>query len=472
MEKNIKVIHAFGNDALGDYDAVALAQLIRNKEITLKEVLEASIARARKVDPTINAIEQDNFIHVKQDSTPVNGIFAGVPTFIKDNIDLKGFPTRHGSQTLKNAQTVTKDGAFTRQYLRQGFVVMGKSRLPEFGLTPSTELPQPTRNPWNTDYIAGGSSSGAAALVAAGVVPIAHGNDGGGSIRIPAACCGLVGLKPSRGRTIDSELTRSLPINIISEGVVTRSVRDTTYFWAGMEKIFKNEKLRPIGLVEQPNKNRLKIGVIYDSISVKTDKETRQATLKAAKLLEDMGHYVEEIPIPIHKNFIDDFSHYWSMLSFLTLQFGQIIISPNFDSSQAESFTRGLKNSYQRQFYKTPPALYRLRKSYAKYAQVFKNYDILLSPTLAHTTPEIGYLSPELEFDQLFERLKKFIGFTPWNNAAGGPAISLPMGSTEMGLPIGIHFSADHGQERILLELALEIEDALSWRKIYKCSNI
>ncbi|WHP07723.1 amidase (plasmid) [Acinetobacter corruptisaponis] len=463
---NNKIIHAFTDDALGNHDAVALTQLLRDKKLSQKEIIEASIARAQKVDPSINAIEIDNYSRIRQANTPSTGIFAGIPTFIKDNIDLKGFPTRCGSQGLKTAKAVKKDDAFTRQYLQQGFMVMGKSRLPEFGLNPSTELPIPTRNPWHIDYTAGGSSSGSAALVAAGVTPIAHGNDGGGSVRIPAACCGLIGLKPSRGRSIDTHAARSLPINIVSEGVMTRSVRDTAHFWAGMEQSYKNPKLAPIGLVEHPNKRRLKIGVAFDSLTAPTDAETRQTLVNAVKLLDSMGHHIEEVTIPTPQSFVNDFPLYWSMLAFSILHFGRVVVNPRFDASLAEPFSHGLKNYFQRQMYKAPLAMYRLKKSYNDYAQAFKNYDLLLTPMFVHTTPEIGYLSPDQDFDQLIQRLENFIAFTPWNNATGGPAVSLPMGMSNNGLPIGLQFSANHGQERVLLELAYEIEQATPWLRI------
>ena len=196
-------VHAFGNDVLAGHDAVALAGLIRKGEISAIEVAEAAIARARKVNGTLNAIEHDIFAHALTTaaSRKPTGVFGGVPTFVKDNADMEGLPTRSGTRAA-TARVAAQHGPFTEQYLAQGFTVLGKSSLPEFGFNASTEFEEdhPTRNPWNPDYSAGGSSGGSAALVAAGVVPIAHANDGGGSIRVPAACCGLVGLKPTRNR--------------------------------------------------------------------------------------------------------------------------------------------------------------------------------------------------------------------------------------------------------------------------------
>lgn len=183
--------------------------------------------------------------------------------------------------------------------LSQGYICLGKSTLPEFGFNASTEPAQgdPTRNPWNLDYSCGASSGGAAALVAAGVVPIAHANDGGGSIRIPAACCGLVGLKPTRGRVVDNDAARDLPVNIISDGVVTRSVRDTAGFLAYAESWFKNRKLPAIGHVQGPPSGRqLRIGLVLDSINghPPTDPETRLTVEQTARYLEKLGGHIIE----------------------------------------------------------------------------------------------------------------------------------------------------------------------------------
>lgn len=464
-----KTIHAFSNDVLGDLDAVGLAALIRSGDIHPREAIEAAIARARLVEPHLNAIELDTFEQALQsaDSRPA-GIFAGVPTFVKDNTDLKGLPTNHGSRAV-NAHPAKADNAFARQYMGQGFVCLGKSSLPEFGFNASTEFMgrSPTRNPWHTDYSSGASSGGSAALVAAGVVPIAHANDGGGSIRIPAAACGLIGLKPTRGRLVDAEAARSLPINIVSEGVVTRTVRDTAHFYAGAEQFYRNRKLHPMGLVQGPGNRRLKIGLVFDSITGHaTDAETRATVAVTAKILEGMGHEVVEMPLPVKQSFANDFSIYWGMLSFLVSTFGKKIMSPDFDASKLDNLSQGLATLYKKNFLKTPMVLYRLKKTWDDYARIFEHYDLVLSPVLGHTTPELGWLSPDQPFDELFARLMKYVSFTPLNNASGSPAISLPMGTSTLGLPIAVQFSAAHGDERTLLEISYALEEANAWRRI------
>ncbi|MBP7229048.1 MAG: amidase [Moraxellaceae bacterium] len=462
-------IHAFTNDALGDLDAVGIAERIRNKDVSAREVAEAAIARAKCVEDKINAIELATFEQAVQAADrPHTGIFAGVPTFVKDNTDLVGLPTNHGSLAV-NARPAKADNAFAQQYLSLGLISLGKSSLPEFGFNASTEYmhAEPTRNPWHTEYSSGASSGGSAALVAAGVVPIAHANDGGGSIRIPASACGLIGLKPTRGRLVDAEAARSLPVNIVSEGVVTRSVRDTAHFYAGAEQFYRNPKLPPVGLVKGPGSRPLRIGLVHDSITGHaTDAQTRATVEATARLLEIMGHRVEEMPLPVKQSFANDFSIYWGMLSFLVSVFGKRIMSPDFDASKMDNLSQGLASLYKRNMFKTPMVLYRLKKTLNDYALVFKQYDLVLSPVAAHTTPKLGWLSPSQDFDVLFDRLLRYVSFTPLNNASGSPAISLPMGVTTEGLPIAVQFSAAHGDERSLLEISYALEQAHPWRRI------
>jgi amidase len=463
-------IHAFTNDVLATHDAVEIARLISRREISAGEVTAAAIARAQKVNGVLNAIELETFDRALADAKkPVcPGVFAGVPTFVKDNADMKGLPTRNGSRASKG-RIAEKDGDFTAQHLAQGFITLGKSSLPEFGFNASTEFAgeAPTRNPWNTDFSAGGSSGGSAALVAAGVVPIAHANDGGGSIRIPAACCGLVGLKPTRGRHLNNASAASMPINIVGEGVVTRTVRDTAAYFAGIESYYRNTKLPPIGRVEGPGKKRLRIGMVVDSITGNpTDAETRATVEATAKLLESLGHRVEPMPLPVPQSFLEDFTLYWGFLAFLIATFGRFAVGPDFDAVKLDPLSRGLVDLYRKRIWDTPAMLYRMYRSEKLYAESFSAWDAVLTPVLGHTVPRLGHLNPEVPFEPLFERLKAYVAFTPLNNAAGSPAISLPMGLTKNNLPVGIQLQAAHGAERTLLELAFELEAAKGWPKI------
>ncbi len=463
--------HAFCDDVLADHDAVEIAKLLKSKALSNKEVTEAAIARACKMEPHINAIATECFDKAASQATTLErGYFAGVPTFIKDNMPVKGLPTRHGSDAIR-AKPEKKHGPYTRQYIDLGFSVLGKSTLPEFGLNATTEPVHraPTRNPWNIDYSTGASSGGSAALVSAGVVPIAHANDGGGSIRIPAACCGLVGLKPSRGRHVDSVQAKLLPINILSEGIVSRSVRDTAYFHAEAEKYYRNKRLPEIGLVERPSGKRLRIGMIIDSITRHdTDEQTRETVRDTANLLSDMGHHIEEMSMPIPKTFIEDFGLYWSMLAFMTQKTGKIVIDRSFRSDKLDNLSIGLAGLFKKNYHKTPQFLYRLKQTQRRYAESFTHYDLILTPVLAHTTPKLGHISPNVPFEELFSRLMQYVSFTPWANTSGGPALSLPMGESDDNLPISVQFMAGYGQEKMLLEIAYEIELAKPWRKIHR----
>ncbi len=465
-----KTVHSFCNDVLADHDAVELAAMVKRREVSSAELVRAAIARAESVQPELSAIAHTLYDQaLAKAEQPLTGIFAGVPVFIKDTTNVLGAPTRLGSQAI-GTRPAKKDAAFTKLLAAQGTVLLGKTCLPELGFNATTE-PQggkPTRNPWNTDYSSGGSSGGSAALVAAGVVPLAHGNDGGGSLRIPSACCGLFALKPTRGRLPTYEAARQLPINIVCDGVITRSVRDSAYFYAGAEHHFRSRKLPPIGLVEGPGKQRLRVGLALDSIGVDpTDAATRDAVLDIAQHLEFLGHSVEEIQIPTAVEALPaDFILYWAMIAFLSTTFGKFAISSDFDASRVEDLTRGLAGFYKARFLRTPGALYRLARSAQLYARTLADYDVLLTPVVGHTTPKLGHLSPDVDFETLLPRLRNFVAFSPLNNATGSPAMSVPLCSTLDGLPIGIHFAGKHGDERRLLELAYELEQYRPFRRI------
>lgn len=462
-------VHAFGDDALGDLDTVGVAAAIAAGSISAREAAEAAIARAERVNPQLNAIQLADFERALESAEhPAEGVFAGVPTFVKDNTDVAGLPSDQGSLAVK-ARPAAANHAFTDQFLSTGFTVLGKSTMPEFGFNATTEhetLP-PTRNPWNTGYSCGASSGGAAALVASGVVPIAHANDGGGSIRIPAAACGLVGLKPTRGRVVAAAEAAKLPVDIISNGVVTRTVRDTAHFLAATQTYLPAPGLQPLALVEGPSERRLRIGLIVDSVTGKpTDEDSRKATLAAADLLGSLGHDVVEVELPVDKAFMEDFKHYWGLLAFSTQHFGRKIMGPDFDKTLTDPLTRGLARRFVRQAWRTPGAIRGLKRSEQRYRAAFEDVDLVLSPTLGYATPELGYLSPAVEFPVMFERLVQYAAFTPLNNAAGGPAVSLPLGRSSADMPIGVHLSADHGDEQTLLEIAYELEAARPFAQI------
>ncbi len=473
MENNNKRIHAFSNDALGCDDAFSLAQKIKNKEVSPEELVKASIARAKQVNPQLQAIVTTNYDKaLERAKQGPYGYFGGVPTFIKDLTNIEGVKTFYGSEALLGVPASKKTDPIAKQIFSQGLIHMGNSSLPEFGFTCSTEMHhvEDTRNPWNTNYSCGGSSGGAAALVASGVVPIAHSADGGGSTRIPAACCGLVGLKASRGRLLASELFQQQIIDVAIDGVITRSVRDTAHFYAEAEKYYKNPKLKSIGLVDQPLKKKLRIGFSNDSLKgLKGDAPTEEVLMKSVKILEELGHEVKLVVLPVQEQFVDDFVYLWEMLAFLTKNFGWTMFGKHYDKSKLTNLINGLSAKYPKNMWRTPGFLYRLKKSYNDYTRMFQDLkvDVMLTPTLAHTTPEIGYLGADVDFETMFKRMTDWACYTPYANASGGPAISLPMGTASTtGMPIGMMFWADHGEDALLLELALQLEEANPWGKI------
>ena len=462
-------LHAYRDDALGDSDATELARRLRQREISPADVTDAAIARLEALRP-LNGLVMETFEAARQraQNKPFNGFFSGVPSLIKDNIDLRGLPTRHGSAAL-GSKPLPRTSGLAKQYLAQGFNLLGKTTLPAFGFTASTEMAHqpPTRNPWHPDFSAGGSSGGSAALVAAGAVPIAHGNDGGGSIRIPAACCGLVGLKCTRGRLVTQEAGKILPVNIVSDGVLTRTVRDTANFFAEAERYYRNKSLPPIGHVTGPGQRRLRVGVMVDSIAGDpTCPQTRSAIDATTQQLAALGHHVEEARIDLPQRFVEDFLLYWAMLAFFVSRTGKALFRQGFDARELDPLTQGLARYYQARFLKTPGMLRQLKQSQQRYARVFQRYDVMLTPVLAHTTPTLGHLGADVPFDTQLERLLRYTTFTPANNAAGSPAISLPLGQTPTGLPIGVQFSGRHGDERTLLELAFELEAAQPFRRL------
>jgi amidase len=383
-----------------------------------------------------------------------------VPTFVKDNVDVRGLPTCCGSAAI-TPHPAKRDAAPARQFLAQGFVLLGKSKLPEFGLTASTEYVHdlPTRNPWNPERSAGGSSGGAAALVASGAVPIAHANDGGGSIRIPAAVNGLVGLKMTRCRLLDQPGARQLPVNLACEGVLTRSVRDTAHYLAAAEGFHAQRKLEPVGLIDGPAERRLRIGVIRrDAFGRPVHPEVDAVLESAADALAGRGHELVETRLRVGADYIEDFKLYWATFAVLMSAGFRVSHGSRFRAHDLDPFTRGLMGLVRRNALSVIPAIRRLRRGVQLYDEHFTGVDVLLSPVLAHPAPKIGEHAPGQPVEELFARLIDYVAFTPFNNVGGGPAIALPHGMMTCGLPGSVHLSAPRGGERTLLELAYEFE--------------
>ncbi|GGB32149.1 putative amidase AmiC [Flexivirga endophytica] len=446
-----------------------MAQRIRSGEISAVEAVDAAIARAEQVEESLQALRHPDFERARtRAQDPGSAEFAGVPAAFKDNIKVGGMPMTEGSQALPPTPQ-PKDGRIAAQFRQTGIIPIGTTTMPEFGWTATTEtLTGQTHNPWNLGYSSGGSSGGSAAWVSSGVVPIAHGNDGGGSIRIPAAVCGLVGLKPTRGRLRLTDGGEAMPVRIVTDSVLARSVRDVANFYLAAQRVHRNRLLAPIEGVDRPIDRPLRIGLLLDSpLAPPTDDATRASVEALGRLLETLGHHVEPYTLPVPEFFKQDFIDYWRFLAMAVEGSGARMFGKGFDRSKLEPLTQGLAEQGKHRLWKAPVFISRLLATSAASRIAFaKGPDVVLSPVLAHTTPKLGYFSADLSAEEHFRRLVDYTGFTPLHNATGGPALSVPSGMTNEGLPIGAMLSSNHGTESLLLRLALQIEQAQPWQRI------
>lgn len=461
-------VHAFGDDALGDLDAVGLVAAIQQREVAATDVVDAAIARVEQVDGRLGAVAYADFDRARAEARDLRGgFFAGVPTFVKDNVDVAGMPTGSGSDSYE-AHPIRRDGDFARMYLATGLLPLGKTQLSEYGFSASAEHPRlgAVRSPWNPEHTAGASSAGSAALVAAGAVPLAHGNDGGGSIRIPASVNGLVGLKPTRDRLAQDKLMREMPLRIVADGVLTRSVRDTAAFFRESEKVYRALALPPIGDITRPGRTRLRVAVVTTEAGVAASPEVAELTLATARLLEDLGHTVEHVDSAASDSLADDFLLYWSLLAMSIVASGRRQHGRGWHPENLDNLTTGLARHARRHLHRLPGAILRLKRSRRHTARMYADHDVVLSPTLVRETPRIGWLDPTQDYDTILAHLLEWVAFTPVQNVTGEPAISLPLATTAAGLPQGMMFAADLGREALLLELALELEEARPWALI------
>ncbi|MFY8095333.1 MAG: amidase [Niveispirillum sp.] len=459
-------------------DGLHLAAMIKTKEISAEEALEDAILRIGKVNPTLNAVAETLYDKARtalKTNGPSEGPFAGVPTFIKDLfMPVLGAKMRAGS--LACAQGVAPlDAELITRLRRAGVTILGTTTSPEFGTCYSTEskLTGATCNPWSPTHIAGGSSGGAAALVAARALPLAHGNDGGGSLRVPASCCGVFGMKPTRGR---------VPIGpLIGEGwagmginhAITLSVRDSAALLdatAGMDQgapyaaPVQNETF--LSALDRPPA-RLRIGLVIDIAPWTTHVDCRTAVLDAARLCADLGHEITQTSLPVDAlEFYDTVftiigAQTRSFISMLGQMTGHAV-----NESDLEARTRIIlrdKGGVSGAAYAA--AVDWVHAFGRRMAALFNNFDVLLMPTLAKPPLLLGSL--DLDDDHtlgdLIERSHSFCPFTALFNASGQPAMSVPLHWTSNELPVGVHFAAPFGGESLLFALAGQLEKACPW---------
>ncbi|MDB5675619.1 MAG: 6-aminohexanoate-cyclic-dimer hydrolase [Sphingomonas bacterium] len=454
-------------DDSANWDATETAAQIRSGAVSALEMADAAIARAEALDPQLNFLVVDDFERARERAKgPLgDGPFAGVPYLIKDLDDMAGLPTRSGSRSTADLGPATRQSPLIAGMLAAGLNPIGKSSTPEHGFLPTTEPLAfgPTRNPWDPTRSSGGSSGGAGAATAAHVVPFAHASDGGGSIRIPASCCGLFGLKVSRGRTLATD-PGHFPISLSVQLCVSRSVRDSAGLLAAVEGT--GAGLPPVGMVRGPSDRRLRIGLVIDSVTGgKPDPEVAAATQEMAALLEDLGHKVEPTAWPAELvGMADPFLLTWSkgaanILAEAATRLGH---APGLD--EVEPFSLAMASIVAM----APAGAVEQGVAYLNmlggpYAAWLSRYDVILSPVLSTPPIPLGWLAPDLPVETMAERLPAYVGYTTPANVVGAPAMSLPGTWSAAGLPVGAQFQAAVGDEATLLGLAYEIEAVRPW---------
>ncbi|MET4898395.1 amidase family protein [Sphingomonadaceae bacterium jetA1] len=461
-------VHAFA-----EYDATGLAEAIRARKLSPVEALDAAIARAQAVLPEINCFSQQLYDRARKQALATRNFsppFAGVPVLMKDEEAIAGTPIHFGSRLDKVTPVARQDGPMAAAIGRAGFTIFARTTMSEFGALPTTETLAYgiTHNPWSLDHTPGGSSGGSAAAVSAGIVPIAHAADGAGSIRIPASNCGLVGLKPSRGRVPDAP-GRLAHLNLTEPLCLSRTVRDTANFLAAVE-IGRNGPYPPVGRVTGPSTRRLRVGLLINGLGgALPDTETLRALDAADKLLNGLGHQVHEVKWPFDtRAFLSDFTLIYALEGAQLKK--DLLTLTGLDAQRLAALIEPASVAIGMMGDMIPPAsaeqaLGRV-DGYAKaYFSAFDTVDLLMSPVLLKPPVKIGEINGTLPLATLSQRLNGYADFTMVQNACGGPAISLPLYRTPGGLPIGIQFASRLGDERTLLELAFELEQASAWAR-------
>ncbi len=463
-------------EAYRRYDAMGLAALVRSGEATPLELLDLAIARAEQVNPQVNAIVIEHFARAREVAAGrlPDGALRGVPYLLKDlGVTLAGTVTSEGSRFFSNARH-DRDSTIVERYRAAGLVIFGKTHSPEFGSAPSSEslLYGATGNPWDLTRSAGGSSGGAAAAVAAGIVPMAHATDGGGSIRIPASACGLFGMKPTRGRTPMGPVHYEGWGGLSVGHAVSRSVRDSAllldltqgaavgdaYATAPRQRPYLEEVGRDPG--------RLRIAVMKTPLlEVPVEGECTRAVEAAAKLCESLGHVVEPARPEL------DAVALWEAFGLTTstgialkvarreAELGRTAgpddLEPmNLVNAEKGRAVSGVDHARARD------TLHAASRVLGRFHQ---QYDVILSPTMALVPPKLGVMSLTQPYEAFIGPVTAASAFTALYNMTGQPAMSVPLHETADGLPVGVMFAARFGDEATLFRLAAQLEAARPW---------
>ncbi len=456
--------------------AVELARMVREGEVSSRELVEASLARIEATESLNHwtLLDADNALAAADAVEPGDERpFAGVPIAIKDLFaPIAGLRSAHGSDLL-GEHTPDYDYGLVRRFKDAGFVIVGKTQTPEFGILPVTEPRRfgPARNPWDPERTTGGSSGGSAGAVASGCVPVAHASDGGGSIRIPAACCGLVGLKPARGR-----ISRAPDLGdhfLSTDGVVTRTTADAAALLDLMEGPEHGDATwappppEPFAETAERDPGKLRIALTFDMpIEGELDPIAERGARDAAALLADLGHEVEEVPAPWKDvDLLPVFSILWAANIATSVMHGSLVTGREAKEEDVEPlswwlYTEGIK-------VKAPEylaALVQLQAFSRGFMSMWQEYDLVLTPGLAKRPVRHGEIDPMGE-NPAYE-FKKSGEFTPYTapfNVSGQPAISVPLYQGDDGLPVAVQLAGQPAGEGLLLQVCRQLEEAQPW---------
>ena len=486
------------------HDATGLAELVAAKQVTSAELLELARERAAAVNPRINAIVIDIIREADaQTASELTGPFAGVPFLVKDLMqEYKGYPTTYGSKALRY-WTAGEHALVTQRFLDAGLVIFGKTNTPELGAKGITEseLWGPARNPWDTSRTPGGSSGGSGAAVAAGIVPAAGANDGGGSIRIPAACNGLVGLKPSRGLAPYGPQTNEPMFGMAVQGVVSKSVRDSAAMMdaiVGSDTKADYQAVMPgVPFAEQIKAapGRLKIGYSAKSaITARPDPEAVKALESTVQLLTDLGHDVEEIDPPYDdKALAADFLTIWFASCAGQVEMAREEVGAKYKDFEADTLAMAEVGRANGVVAATKALMSNVEYIHA-ITRFHETYDYFLTPTIARRPLKIGELETEPSLkkaarvlhltrggklmlktgtvDKMIEENLGWVPYTQMSNLTGRPAINVPVYWTDDGMPLGVQFNGTLGSDGALLQLAAQLEEARPWAQRFPAQPV
>ncbi|VVP67812.1 6-aminohexanoate-cyclic-dimer hydrolase [Pseudomonas fluorescens] len=465
-----------------ELDATAMAEGVRNGTLAADALLRCAFARCDLINPQVNAVvmrhddlAREQLAALRAAGRDSHAPLAGVPMLIKDlNTQLATTFTSNGSRLLADAPCATHNSTIVERYLAAGMLIFGKSASPEFGLTTTTEsaLWGPTCNPWNLACSAGGSSGGAAAAVAAGIVPVAHATDGGGSIRIPASYCGVFGLKPTRYRTPQGPASFEGWFGASCGHVVSRSVRDSAllldvshghergspYWLAEPQRPFRDEVSRAPGT--------LRIGVVSQALTgAALHPDVQMILAQTIQRLQALGHHVRPLTLPIDPHQLYSAHGTVTGVALLTAvrdreaARGRPLQQAELEPISSQLLAQASTGSAEQ--------LYRARRTFESIGltmeALFDEYDLMLSPVTSQPTPLLGHVSLQNRYDDYLQHIVASVGFTVLANVGGQPSMSVPLGQSCAGLPIGMMFTAAHCQEGRLLQLAGQLEREHPW---------